>query len=60
MVRKHCWNYISDNCVYIISEIENDDKDFFQKSIERNKTNKTKTPKTIEEIKEEHVVPMKA
>ena len=49
MVRKHCWNHISDNCVYIISEIENDDKDFFQKRIERNKTNKTKTPKTIEE-----------
>ncbi|MBT8244704.1 MAG: hypothetical protein HKP48_11480 [Winogradskyella sp.] len=50
MVRNSCWNKISDNTSYIISEIINDERNFFDKRIERKKANEKKNPKSLEQI----------
>lgn len=46
MARKSCYNKISDNTTYIISEIKND----IRSRAERKKTNDKKHPKTLEQI----------
>ncbi len=50
MARNSCWNKISDNTSYIISEIRNDERNFFDKRIERKKVNEKKKPKSLEQI----------
>ncbi|KAA1240774.1 hypothetical protein [Aquimarina sp. RZ0] len=46
MARNSCWNKISDNTSYIISEIKNDK----QNRTERKKINDKKKPKSLEKI----------
>lgn len=48
MVRASCWNSISDNCMYIISEIKDSNEDSNQERVERNKINKKKIPQSFE------------
>jgi len=48
MARASCWNNISDNCVYIISEIKDSNEDSNQQRVERNKINKKKIPQSFE------------
>ena len=50
MARNSCWNKISDNTSYIISEIVNDERNFFDKRIARKKANEKKQPKSLEQI----------
>jgi hypothetical protein len=50
MAKNSCWNKISDNTSYIISEIVNDERNFFDKRIERKKVNDKKKPKSLEQI----------
>ena len=50
MARNSCWNKISNNTSYIISEIVNDERNFFDKRIERKKANDKKKPKSLEQI----------
>ena len=50
MAKKSCWNKISVNTSYIISEIVNDNKDLFYSRIERKKANDIKSPKTLKQI----------
>lgn len=50
MARNSCWNRISDNTNYIISEIVNDERNFFDKRITRKKANDKKKPKSLEQI----------
>jgi hypothetical protein len=50
MARNSCWNKISDNTSYIISEIINDERNFFDKRIERKKANERKKAKSLEQI----------
>jgi hypothetical protein len=45
-----CWNKISDNTSYIITEIVNDERNFFDKLIERKKVNDKKKSKSLEQI----------
>ena len=48
MARNACWNKISYNTSYIISEIKNDSRSFKTQRIDRNKTNQEKNPITLE------------
>jgi hypothetical protein len=50
MARNSCWNEISDNTNFIISEIVNDEQNISKKQIERKKANERKTPKSLEQI----------
>uniref|UniRef100_UPI0026304F0A hypothetical protein n=1 Tax=uncultured Algibacter sp. TaxID=298659 RepID=UPI0026304F0A len=50
MAKNSCWNKISDNTSYIISEIINDERNFFDKRIERKKVNDKKKTKSLEQI----------
>lgn len=50
MARNSCWNKISGNTSYIISEIINDERNFFDKRIERKKANEKKKSKSLEQI----------
>ena len=51
MARNSCWNKISDNTSYIISEIiENDGMNLFERLPKRKKENDKKTAKTLKEI----------
>jgi hypothetical protein len=50
MAKTSCWNKISENTSYIISEIINDERNFFDKRIERKKANEKKKPKSLEQI----------
>jgi hypothetical protein len=50
MARNSCWNKISHNTSYIISEIINDEQNFFDKRIELKKANENKKPKSLEQI----------
>jgi len=50
MARNSCWNSISNNTSYIISEIKDDGKNFEQQRIERNKVNNKKEPKSLQKI----------
>ncbi|WP_299126245.1 hypothetical protein [uncultured Winogradskyella sp.] len=50
MARNSCWNKISDNTSYIISEIINDERNFFDRRIERKKVNEKKKTKSLEQI----------
>lgn len=49
MASVSCWNDISENCVYIISEIK-DVENIKLERIERNKINEQKTPYSYEEM----------
>nr|WP_321411257.1 hypothetical protein [uncultured Carboxylicivirga sp.] len=53
LVRNSCWNDFSNSYAYIISEIVNDDKNFFEKRIERKKQNSKKSLLNIEQAREE-------
>ena|SRR5690554_270424 len=53
LVRNSCWNDFSNSYAYIISEIVNDDKNFFEKRIERKKQNSKKRLLNIEQAREE-------
>jgi len=48
MARNSCWNKISDDTCYIISEIKNDSRDFKIQRIERKKANRKKKPISLE------------
>jgi replication-associated recombination protein RarA len=51
MTEESCWNRISDNCVYIVSEIKaSNGKNFFEQRVERKRKNDKKRPKTLEQI----------
>jgi len=52
LARDICWNKISDNTTYIISEIEDIEipNDFYKSLLARKEANSKKTPKSIEEI----------
>jgi hypothetical protein len=50
MARNSCWNKISDNTSYILSEIVNDERNVFDKRIERKKANYKKKTKSLEQI----------
>ncbi|OXB15975.1 hypothetical protein [Flavobacterium reichenbachii] len=50
MAGNSCWNNISQNTTYIISEIVSDGQNFFDKRITRKKATERKTPKSLEEI----------
>lgn len=49
MARNSCWNKISDNASYIISEIKNDERNFKIQRIERKKVNDKKKPTSLEQ-----------
>ncbi len=53
MARNSCWNTISDNTSYIISEIVSDETNFFDVQIERKKENDKKKPKSRKQITKE-------
>lgn len=53
MAKDYCWNEISDNCFFILSEIKSNDKNFLEKRIERKKTNDRKSLKSFEQIVKE-------
>lgn len=53
MARNSCWNKISTNTSYIISEIKNDELNAFDKSIKRKEENDQKTAKSLEQISTE-------
>ncbi|MGB1039399.1 MAG: hypothetical protein ACPGVD_00835, partial [Flavobacteriales bacterium] len=42
MARNSCWNKISNNTSYIISEIINNEQNFFDKRVKRKKANEKK------------------
>ena len=49
MAREFCWNDISDNCEFIISEIKNSvNTNAFIERIESNKLNNKKSPKSFD------------
>lgn len=48
MARNSCWNKISGNTLFIISEIKNDGQNFFVLRKIRKKANDKKTPKSLE------------
>ena len=50
MARDHCWNTISDHCLFILSEIKNDEEDFSDQRVARKKVYEKKVPKSFEEI----------
>ena len=51
MATEICWNKISRNCVYIMSEIdESIGKNFFERTKIRKKVNDQKSPKSLSEI----------
>jgi len=50
MARESCWNTISDNCVYIMSEIKEEGLNFSEQRKRRKKINEKKEVKSIEEI----------
>ena len=51
MATNICWNKISRNCVYILSEIdESIGKNFFEQAKNRKKINDKKVPKTLSAI----------
>ncbi len=52
LVRNSCWNDFSNSYAYILSEIVNDDKNFFEKRIERKKLNSKKRPLSLEQARE--------
>ncbi|MGY5353488.1 hypothetical protein [Wenyingzhuangia sp. IMCC45467] len=47
MARNSCWNNISENTSYIISEIKNDSRNFKIQRLERKKANRKKKPVTL-------------
>ncbi len=50
LARDHCWNEISDNCLYILSEIKDDGhENLFEQRANRIKENKLKEPKSLKE-----------
>lgn len=53
LARNLCWNDFSNSYAYILSEIVNDDKAFFEKRIERKKQNSKKRPLSLEQVREE-------
>ena len=50
MAKNSCWNKISNNTSYIISEKVNIEQNSFQKRIERKKANNKKKTKSLEQI----------
>ncbi len=50
LARDLTWNSISDNCLYIISEIKHSDKNFFEQFKTRVNENNKKKPKTLTEV----------
>lgn len=51
MAKELCWNTISDDCVYIISEIDDSvGNNFIERAKIRKKNNDKKTPKSLSEI----------
>jgi hypothetical protein len=50
MANNSCWNNISKNHLFILSEINQDGKNFFLQRIERKKLNDKKTPVPLNEI----------
>ena len=50
MAKKACWNNISNETSYLISEIKNDELNTFKKREERKKENEKKITKSIEQI----------
>lgn len=50
MAENSCWNKISENTSYIISEIVNDERNLFDNRIKRKKANEKKNPKSLEQI----------
>lgn len=53
MARNSCWNYISQNTSYIISEIKNDSRNFKIQRIEKNKVNRKKKPVSLQKVTSE-------
>jgi len=53
MARNSCWNKISDNTSFLISEIKNDGTNAFEKRIKRKKENEKKVTKSLEQISTE-------
>ncbi|MDY8135409.1 hypothetical protein [Aquimarina sp. 2201CG5-10] len=53
MARNSCWNKISGNTNYLISEIKNNQLNVFDKRIERKKENEKKITKSLEQISTE-------
>jgi hypothetical protein len=49
LAENSCWNKISQNTTYIISEILNDGKNHFEKRITRKKLNEKKTPQSLKQ-----------
>ncbi|SFD62124.1 hypothetical protein [Flavobacterium phragmitis] len=50
LARLKCWNFISNNVVFLLSNIsEIEGENFFTQRINRNKLNKSKTPKSFSE-----------
>ena len=50
MARNSCWNNISENTSYIISEIKNDSRNFNIQRIKKNQVNRKKKPVSLEKI----------
>lgn len=50
LARDSSFNYISDNCKFIISEIKHSDKNFFEQNRIRKTVNDKKTPKPLTDI----------
>ena len=54
MARDHCWNAISDHCLFILSEIKTDAADdFFEERKLRKIINEQKIPKSFKQIMED-------
>lgn len=50
VAKKCCWNKISEDCQFIISEIKNIEGNFLEQRIQRRKINDKKTPVSLNEI----------
>ncbi len=53
LAQNSCWNDFSNSYSYILSEIINDEKNFFKKRIEREKLNSKKRPLSLKQAREE-------
>ncbi|WP_299683632.1 hypothetical protein [uncultured Dokdonia sp.] len=53
MAKNSCWNKISDNTRYLISEIKNDELNALDKRKERKRENNKKISKSLEQISSE-------
>lgn len=50
MAKDCCWNQLSNNCLYLLSEIEDTEENFHEQRRRRRQQNSLKTPQTLAQI----------